>query len=592
MILKALYDYYHRCDDLAPSGMEYKEIAFLIVIDREGHFVRLEDRRIDAKASQKFLVMKGVRSGINPKPYLFWDNVEYVCNYTKYHPELNEKEVSDEGKQAEREDAIKKAALKHEALILKFKDLSDKFSENRNFRAVSLFYQSGELAKIMDSPLWGAIAKKPTVNLSFLINGETKIVAEDECLTSLEPKDSFIDIGTEETSCLITGIHCKAVESSTPTPILGGQATARLVSFQVNSGYDSYGKTKGNNAPISKEAESCYTTALNKLLARDSRNKFTIASRTFVFWASSRSEASQAAEAGLFALLGYVSEEDDDPNRRIESVHQTFNSIYSGKYPSTSDDRFYFLGLAPNSARIAVVYWHEITLKDFAKQIMSHFDDMHIIDNRKEKKSYMGLHQIMSAVALKGKASDVQPNLPEAVIKSMIQGISYPYALMLSCIKRIRAEQSVTIARAAIIKAYLNRLSNNNKKLCSMVDKENVNLGYLCGRLFAALEYLQERSSNGNSTIRSRYMNAASATPAAVFPTLLNLSNHHEDKLNKGGQIFFEQVKREIIAKIPVQGFPTHLDLNDQGRFMVGYYHQRQEFYTTKEASENINIEQ
>ena len=125
-----------------------------------------------------------------------------------------------------------------------------------------------------------------------------------------------------------------------------------------------------------------------------------------------------------------------------------------------------------------------------------------------------------------------------------------------------------------------------------MVDKENINLGYLCGRLFATLEYLQERSNNGNSTIRSRYMNAASATPAAVFSTLLNLSNHHEDKLNKGGQIFFEQVKSEIIAKIPVQGFPAHLDLHDQGRFMVGYYHQRQEFYTSKEASENINMEQ
>jgi len=592
MILKALYDYYHRCDDLAPSGMEYKEIAFLIVIDREGHFVRLEDRRSDAKTSQKFLVVKGMRAGITPKPYLFWDNVEYVCNYTKYHPELNEKDASDEAKQTERNDAIKKAALKHEALILKIKDLSNKFPKNRNFRAVSLFYQSGELAKVVDSPLWSAIAKKPTVNLSYLVDGETRIVAEDECLASLELEDSHTNADLEGTTCLITGIQSKAVESSTPTPILGGQATARLVSFQVNSGYDSYGKTKGNNAPISKEAEACYTTALNKLLARDSHNKFTIASRTFVFWASSRSEAAQAAEAGLFALFGYVSEEEDDPNRRIESVRQTFNSIYSGKFPSTSDDRFYFLGLAPNSARIAVVYWHEIALKDFAKQIISHFDDMHIIDNRKEKKPYMGIHQMMSAVALKGKASDVQPNLPESVIKSIIQGIPYPYTLMLSCIKRIRAEQSVTIARAAIIKAYLNRLNNNNKKLCSMVDKENINLGYLCGRLFATLEYLQERSNNGNSTIRSRYMNAASATPAAVFSTLLNLSNHHEDKLNKGGQIFFEQVKSEIIAKIPVQGFPAHLDLYDQGRFMVGYYHQRQEFYTSKEASENINIEQ
>ena len=29
MILKALYDYYQRCENMAPTGMEYKEIAFL-----------------------------------------------------------------------------------------------------------------------------------------------------------------------------------------------------------------------------------------------------------------------------------------------------------------------------------------------------------------------------------------------------------------------------------------------------------------------------------------------------------------------------------------------------------------------------------
>ena len=124
-----------------------------------------------------------------------------------------------------------------------------------------------------------------------------------------------------------------------------------------------------------------------------------------------------------------------------------------------------------------------------------------------------------------------------------------------------------------------------------MVDKENMNQGYLCGRLFATLEYLQERSSNGNS-IRSRYMNAASATPSAVFATILNLSVHHAEKLDKGGQIFFEQLKSEIIDKISAKGFPAHLSLQDQGRFMVGYYQQRQEFYTKKEKTEADNVEQ
>lgn len=592
MILKALYDYYHRSGDLAPGGMEYKEIAFLIVIDKEGDFVRLEDRRVDAKTCQKFLVMKGVRSGTAPKPYLFWDNVEYILNYTKWHPQLGEKEALDDKKVMEREEAIKKAKIKHDALVLKFDSIAERFPENVNFRAVSLFYEKGGLEEVKKSPLWVDIAKKATVNLSFLIDGENQIVAEDKLLKSIESQDENEVDSDSYSVCLITGKKGQAIESSTPTPILGGQATARLVSFQVNSGYDSYGKSKCLNAGMSKEAESSYTTALNKLLAKDSHNKFMIANRTFVFLASSPSEAAKEAEAGIHSLFGYVSEDSDHPDHRIEEVRQAFHSIQSGKLPTSSEDRFYFLGLAPNVARIAVVYWNESSLKEFAERIVCHFDDMQMVDTRKIRKPYMGIHQMMSAVALKGKESDVQPNLPEAVIKSILQGTSYPYALLMACIKRIRAEQTVTIARAAIMKGYLNRLGDNNdKKLNIMVDKENTNQGYLCGRLFATLEYLQECSNHGNGTIRSRYMNAASATPATVFATLLNLSVHHADKLSKGSQIYFEQIKAEIMDKVAVQGFPVHLDLQDQGRFMVGYYHQRQLFWTSKEKSQDNNVE-
>ena len=43
MILKALYDYYHRSGDaVAPFGLEYKEIVFIFVIERYGIFLRFE----------------------------------------------------------------------------------------------------------------------------------------------------------------------------------------------------------------------------------------------------------------------------------------------------------------------------------------------------------------------------------------------------------------------------------------------------------------------------------------------------------------------------------------------------------------------
>ena len=118
-----------------------------------------------------------------------------------------------------------------------------------------------------------------------------------------------------------------------------------------------------------------------------------------------------------------------------------------------------------------------------------------------------------------------------------------------------------------------------------MLDKENQNQGYLCGRLFAVLEKIQE-DANGIHTIRDRYMNSASATPAAVFATILNLSAHHLEKLNDGAQVYYEKLKQEIISKLNADGFPAHLDLQDQGRFFVGYYHQRQDLFTKKENKE------
>ena len=114
-----------------------------------------------------------------------------------------------------------------------------------------------------------------------------------------------------------------------------------------------------------------------------------------------------------------------------------------------------------------------------------------------------------------------------------------------------------------------------------MLDKENTNQGYLCGRLFAVLDKIQE-DANNISSIRDRYMNAASSTPSAVFATILNLSVHHAEKLEEGRRVFYEKIKQEIIEKLSANGFPTHLDLQDQGRFFIGYYHQRQEFFTTK----------
>lgn len=560
MILKALYDYYQRSgEEVAPLGLEYKQIGFIIVLDKDGHFLRFEDRRLDKKSAQQFLVMKSVGRSSAPVANYLYDNSQYVFGY------------SDKGDL----DSMRKY---FDTFKSKVAEIYGMYSENKAIQAVYAFYQqepSAMVEAMQQDALWDDIAKnlnKKYSTFSFLIDGDTEIVASKRDLMNLATPEDTV----EGKLCLVTGKHSKTVEVTTATMIPGSQATAKLVAFQVNSGYDSYGKTKGNNAPISEDAEFAYTTALNHMLRPDSHNKFMVGNRTFLFWASSASQAAKESEDSLFALLGRPETDDDDPNRRIELVRSTFMAIYNGKLSADKDDTFYILGLAPNSARIAVVYWNEMPLRDFAGVISRHFEDMEMVDIRKEKKPYVGLHSILGGVTLGGKSSDAIPNMPDSVVKSIFQGLPYPISLFQACIRRVRAEQSINVVRAAIMKAYLNRLNDNNhKNIERMLDKENNNQGYLCGRLFAVLENLQY-AANKQDSIRSSYMNAASSTPAAVFSTILKLSNSHYGKLskeNKGLAVFFDNQKKEIMAMI--QDFPTTLDLGDQGRFFLGYYHQK-----------------
>ena len=575
MILKALYDYYDRSKESLPAfGRELKEIGFLIVIDKEGRFLRFEDRRIDKKQAQKFLVKKHIGRTSAIAASLLYDNSGYVFGY------------SDKGDVTNQFMAFKE----------KVDGLFAKATSNADLNAVHKFYATDlmNLHHLMqEDPLWPEIAKnlnKKYSTFSFLIEGDTKIIAEKNELIELDDNDSECE-GMHQI-CLVSGEQGIPVETTTATMIPGSQATAKLVAFQVSSGYDSYGKSKGSNAPICEESEFAYTTALNHLLSSNSKNKFLIGTRTFLFWASKNNDAGQRAEDCLFNLFGF-SDQEDDPNKNIEQVRKVFNSIYTGELKTTSEDTFYILGLAPNAARIAVTYWAEIPLKEFAGTICKHFEDMEVVDMRLDKKPYMSMRNILSAVTLGGKSSDATPNLPDAVVKSIFQGLPYPQTLYASCIRRIRAESgekdknAVHITRAAIIKAYLNRLNDNQLPIQVMLDKDNTNQGYLCGRLFAVLDKIQEEANNQHS-IRERYMNSASSTPAAVFSTILNLSNHHVENLKtESRKVYFEKLKQEIVSKIDADGFRSQLDLQDQGRFFIGYYHQRQDFFSKSEENNN-----
>lgn len=354
MILKALYDYYNRCEGLSAKGLEQKEIGYLIVIDKDGTFVRIESRMKDKKTAQTFLVLQTIkRSGRKYAPNILWDNYEYVIG------------------------GADESAKKHDTFIRMIEKIKEQVPSGRYLNAISEFYKKNEnLEDIIKNDVLYEEMHKSKKNISFLLQGESKIAAENEKVWNLILSQSADDgiYGI----CLVTGKKDSVARLHTTIKLT--KDTGPLVSFKTDRGYDSYGKEQGYNAQISGDAEFAYTTALNAMLQKGSHNKFSVGNRTFVFWASSNSEAAEQTEGSLFDLLGYTEEEVDDPNAKIEQVRKVFTAIYSGSLKTSLEDRFYILGLAPNSARIAVVYWSECSLKEFAGKILCHFKDMEIKD--------------------------------------------------------------------------------------------------------------------------------------------------------------------------------------------------------------------
>ncbi len=274
----------------------------------------------------------------------------------------------------------------------------------------------------------------------------------------------------------------------------------------------------------------------------------------------------------------------DNPDLGTAAVATLLKAPKTGAGSFEDDDtRFYVLGLAPNAARIAVRFWHVKTVGELAVNIRRHFDDLRIVHAPHEPET-LSLFRLLVATAMLGKSENIPPNLGGDVMRSVIEGLPYPQTLLSGAIRRIRAEQEITYPRAAIIKACINRQSGK-EELKVALDENNTNTAYRLGRLFAVLERIQERANPGiNATIRDRYYGAASGTPVTVFSTLLKLKNHHLAKLeNKGEAINYEKLLGQIIDG--VIDFPAQLALQDQGRFAIGYYHQRQAFFTKSEST-------
>jgi CRISPR-associated protein Csd1 len=389
--------------------------------------------------------------------------------------------------------------------------------------------------------------------------------------------------------CLVTGDKTKIKTLHTAIKgVYGAQtAGANIVSFNLDA-FRSYGKEQGFNSPVGVQAEFSYTTAINTLLGKDSRQRISVGDASTVFW--SEKQTSFETDFSFF----FKEPEKDDPDAGTEKVKALFESVNSGAYrEDDGDTRFYILGLAPNAARIAVRFWHIGTVSEYATKIRQYFEDFAIIKPPKEPE-YYSIWRILVNIATQDKSENIPPNLAGEFMRAILEGTPYPASLLQAALRRIRSdpEGRVKPVRAALIKAYLNRYyrfypNQKYKEVALELDTSQPSIGYQLGRLFATLEKIQEEANPGiNATIRERFYGAACATPVTVFTNLLRLKNHHLAKLDSKGRVVnFERLLGEIMGNL--NDFPAHLDLHEQGRFAIGYYHQRQAFFAKKEMSEN-----
>lgn len=576
MILKALADYYERMRDdpgmdAAPPGFEKKAIPFLVVIDSQGRFVNILDTRTGEgkeKSAREFIVPQAAKKTSGIKANLLWDNPQYVLGVPK-----------DDSRKAK---DLQRAEETLSAFIRRIEEIFGQPSGIAAIRAVQCFLGEKEFVQVFDHALWHEILEV-NANITFILEGENQLVAQHK-----EVVQHIIDHAEPSGAlqpCAVTGIEdVPAVLHTAIKGVWGAQTSgANIVSFNKES-FCSFNKWKqqGLNAPIGRKCEFGYTTSLNTMLAKGSRQRMQVGDASTVFWA----RESHPFETDFSCFLGEPPKGEQPDYGKIRAL---LSAVKTGVLPAQDHMPFYVLGLAPNAARIVIRFWYEGTVSDLKQKIALHFNDIEMIRASYDRE-YLSLFQLLVSTAAEGKADNIAPNLGGELARAVLNATAYPRTLLAGAVRRCKAEQKVTHARAAVIKGFLvreSRLMGKKKKEVQMaLDTTNDNIGYVLGRLFAVLERIQEQAQTGlNKTIRDTFFSSASSSPQVIFKRLQDLAVHHLAKIRNSGKntTWLEMLMQEVMGKIPAQGIPSTLQLDDQGRFAVGYYHQRQDFFTKQE---------
>lgn len=605
MILQALNRYYDILladpkSEIAPFGYSTVGVSFALNLSAEGElldvlplFDQVQRGKKTVDVPRSFILPQQVKRSVNVAPNFLWDNSVYVLG-------ISDKDETKPQYSSERFGAF---CQLHRRLL---EGLDSEISRSLYTFLDRYDPQEGRqhpaIVANLESLLKGG-------NLVFRVQG--KFAHEDPIIRDAwESSQAGGDAVLMQ--CLVTG-RKSPISRLHPSlkRVRGAQSSgATLIGFNA-AAYESYNRSQGLNSPISQKATDAYTTTLNYLLSDANPNpKFYLGDATIVYWAESQNPAYASAFASIFDPT-YVEDDSAEEQTGRKRAEATLKAVtekvkrvqmldLDGLLADLQDEnpRFFILGLAPNVARVSVRFFIADPFEKIVQNILTHYRDLEIVKEYDNQPSYLTVEYILrETVSQKSRDKDAAPLLAGTVFRAILTNSAYPAALYNAIINRIRSDMDdssqnihkINYVRAAVIKAYLIRkyrhhTQNPFKEVLRMALNEQSTIpAYLLGRLFAVLEKVQgEAIGDVNASIKDRYFTSACASPRTVFPTLLRLSQHHIAKAEYG--YASDRRIQEILGLLDVEKnpIPSRLTLDEQGIFVLGYYHQRAVLYTKR----------
>jgi CRISPR-associated protein Csd1 len=609
MILQALYNYYKiLCADpdvdIAEPGYSKAPVSHALNLSPDGKLVDIiplynlvQQGKKSVERPRRMNVPQQVKRSVNIEANVLCDNAAYVLG-------LTEKEAKDPNYARKRFESFR------DRNIAIFSKVNSGVA-----RAIITFLRTYDPATAQDDPIIARHRDKLLEggNLIFFVDGKNAL--DDPEIRQVWEKEYTSTQSTKKMQCLVTGeIEPIARLHLDIKGVRGAQAKgAALVSFNLDA-FTSYRRDQGENAPVSQSVAAGYVEALNYLLSdQNPHRKIYLGDTTVVYWADT---ADRRYASAFYALLSPENQPANDEGskttrRRDKSAEQTMHAvaekIEQGKPLDlqalreglNDSTRFYVLGLAPNASRLAVRFFLTEPFGVFAERIMQHYSDLNIIKEYAGQPDYLSPYRIL-AECVSPKVTQREEELRSswsllggAFMRSILMDTPYPEGLYVAIMNRIRHDndeegrsRKIIYIRAAFIKAHLLRKYRHQhpnpyqEALTMALNESYTHPAYVLGRLFAWLEKAQTEAIGRevNATIKDRYFTSACAAPASVFPVLLRLSQHHLAKAEYGGHL--DRKIQELLNLLDARPFPSRLTLDEQGIFVLGYYHQRAAFYT------------